>query len=317
MHARLYIAPGLGSKRLNKLSVRDVQGWLNGLGQTCQCCAQRKDAARPEDERRCCARGKCCRQVLSRRTIQDVRGVLRSALSNAVVEEIITRNVAALAKVPSQRRTVRYEPWSVEEARRFLVSARADQDPFYPGYVLILVLGLRRGELLGLSWRRVNLDTGELLVRHGLQRIGGQLVLGDTKTEGSEATLPLPAICVAALKLRQKAQADDQAAAGMWLNDEDLVFTTRHGTAIEPRNFLRSFDRRCEKARVRKIRIHDTRHTCGSLLAALDVHPRVAMQILRHSKIAVTMEIYTHVPSDLTREALRRLGDSLDGSEQG
>ena len=52
--------------------------------------------------------------------------------------------------------------------------------------------------------------------------------------------------------------------------------------------------------------------TCGSLLAALDVHPRVAMQILRHSKIAVTMEIYTEVPSAATRDALRRLGQWLD-----
>jgi len=54
------------------------------------------------------------------------------------------------------------------------------------------------------------------------------------------------------------------------------------------------------------------RHTCGSLLAALEVHPRVATQILRHSKIAVTMEIYTHIPSQLTRNALHKLGDSLD-----
>jgi integrase len=91
-----------------------------------------------------------------------------------------------------------------------------------------------------------------------------------------------------------------------------LVFTTRHGTPIEPRNFNRSFDRCIAKAQVPKITVHGTRKTCGSLLAVLDVHPRVAMQILRHSKIAVTMEIYTEVPSAATREALRRLGEWLD-----
>jgi integrase len=80
---------------------------------------------------------------------------------------------------------------------------------------------------------------------------------------------------------------------------------------IEPRNFNRSFHARCASADVRRIRVHDTRHTCGSLLAALDVHPRVAMQILRHSKISITMEIYTEVPDASTREALRRLGESL------
>jgi integrase len=90
------------------------------------------------------------------------------------------------------------------------------------------------------------------------------------------------------------------------------VFTTRHGTPTEPRNFNRSFDRRIRKANVSKITVHSTRKTCGSLLATLDVHPRVAMQILRHSKIAITMEIYSEVSSTATREALRKLGRWLD-----
>lgn len=91
-----------------------------------------------------------------------------------------------------------------------------------------------------------------------------------------------------------------------------FVFTTRYGTPIEPRNFHREFKRRCERAGVRPTRVHDTRHTCGSLPAALDMHPRIAMQILRHSKINVTMEIYTHVPSEATRRALKKLGKHLD-----
>jgi integrase len=90
-----------------------------------------------------------------------------------------------------------------------------------------------------------------------------------------------------------------------------LVFITRHGTPIEPRNFNRSFDPCIAAARVPRITVHGTRKTCASLLAALDVHPRVAMRILRHSKIAVTMEIYTEVPSDATRDALRKLSDWL------
>jgi integrase len=92
------------------------------------------------------------------------------------------------------------------------------------------------------------------------------------------------------------------------------VFTTRYGTAVEPRNFNRSFDYRIAKADVRRITVHGTRKTCGTLLAALDVHPRVAMQIVRHSRISVTMEIYTEATSDATRAALKKLGESL-GSE--
>ena len=81
----------------------------------------------------------------------------------------------------------------------------------------------------------------------------------------------------------------------------------------EPRNFNRQFAKRCEVAGVRYIKPHGTRRTCGSLLVALDVHPRAAMQILRHSQIAVTMEIYSEVPSAKTRSALKRLGKKLDG----
>jgi integrase len=94
-----------------------------------------------------------------------------------------------------------------------------------------------------------------------------------------------------------------------------LVFTTRTGHPIEPRNINRAFDVRCARYRVRRITLHDTRRTCGSLLAALDVHPRIAMAILRHSRISLTMEIYTQVPDKVTRDALRRLSEWLDHDE--
>ncbi|WP_224354475.1 hypothetical protein [Streptomyces fradiae] len=96
------------------------------------------------EEPRCCAAGDCCDQVPSRRTVQDARAVLRSALTNAMTEELISKNVAGLVKVRSGRKMKRM-PWSVEEARQFLEAARAARDPLYPAYVLILVLGFRRG----------------------------------------------------------------------------------------------------------------------------------------------------------------------------
>ncbi|MFD0529613.1 hypothetical protein ACFQ1I_26650 [Kitasatospora arboriphila] len=160
MHVRLYIAPGLGSKRLDKLTVRDVREWTNKLLEGCQCCIQGKDAARPVNHRdpkrrrRCCAIGRCCDQRLSQRTVRDARNTLRSALTNAMAEELITKNLAALVKLRAPRRVPR-RPWSVEEAKTFLESARRDGDPLYPAYVLILVLGLRRGRSsawVGIRW---------------------------------------------------------------------------------------------------------------------------------------------------------------------
>ena len=310
---RLYILPTLGAKRLDKLSLRDVRAWLNKLRETCQCCAQGKDARRPERRRRCCALSpaKCCRQIASERTLRDAWTVLCSALTNAVTEEMIPKNVAGLLHVAKPRKR-KVKPWTVDEARRFLESAKRESDPLYAAYVLILVLGLRKGEVIGLTWDAVNLDGAELDIGWQLQRVRGQLLHRETKTEASDATLPLPGICVTALRLRQKAQDEVQAAADADWIDTGLVFTTRAGTPFEPRNFNRSFDTRCARAGVRRITVHDTRRTCATLLAALDVHPRVAMRILRHAQIDVTMNVYTEVSDAKTLQALKRLGEQLD-----
>ena len=307
--SRLHIIPYLGTKRIDRLQVKDLRQWLNKLSRTCQCCVQGKDAARPQEKRRCCAIGKCCHGVLSAGTRKDARNVLRAALSCAIEDQLITHNPAVVIRLSSRREPKRKRrSWTVDEARQFLVSARRDDDPLYPAYVLVLVLGLRKGELLGLTWELVDLDGAELYVGEQVQRVGGQLLRREPKTETSEAPLPLPDLCTAALKLRRQQQEADRDEAGEAWSDTGLVFTTQYGTPFEPRNFNRSFDRRIRRAGVSKITVHGARKTCGSLLAALDVHPRVAMQILRHSKIAVTMEIYTEIPSAATREALRKLG---------
>ncbi|MEV7970049.1 site-specific integrase [Sphaerisporangium sp. NPDC088356] len=309
--SRLYIGPALGTKRLDKLAVRDVQTWYNKLRVTCQCCAQGKDARRPEKKQKCCAVGVCCGQIASDRTVRDAWTILRAALNNAVREELITRNVAALMRVPKPRRR-KIKPWSVDEARQFLESARTRRDPLYAAYVLILAVGLRRGEVLGLRWEDVDLDNAEMTIGWQLQRVSGQLHHRETKTEASDAVLPLVDLCVAALRERQaKQDAAREAAKDEWI-EKGFVFTTRTGRPVEPRNFNRSFATAIKHAGARSIPVHATRKTCASLLVALDVHPRIAMQILRHSQIAVTMNIYSEVSSEATRTALKKLGEQLE-----
>lgn len=317
MFSRLHITPYLGKKRLDRIQVREIRQWLNKLAVTCQCCTQGKDKARPEGRRRCCAAGKCCHDVLSARSRKHARDILRAALSCAVDDEIIARNPVSKVKMTKRRESARTprrkqrQSWTVDDARWFLETVWHAREPLYAAFVLVLILGLRKGEVLGLTWDQVDLGKGELYVGEQLQRSRGQLVLREVKTETSQAPLPLPDMCVTALKLRREQQEAARARAGDNWTDNGLVFTTRYGTPIEPRNFNRSFERYVAAARVPRITVHGTRKTCASLLAALDVHPRVAMRILRHSKIAATMEIYTEAPSAATRDALRRLGDLL------
>jgi integrase len=314
MFTRLYIVPGLGSRRLDRLQVREVQTWINAVARSCLCCTHGKDAARPENRRRCCARGQCCNKQPSASTMKGLRATLRAALAQAATEELVSKNLATLLKLPKGRKRAG-KRWESEEARRFLEAVRRGNDPLYAAYVLILVLGLRKGEVLGLGWDDLDLNAGTLTINWQLQRIGGELVRRKTKTEESDATLPLPALCIAALRLRHAQQKEARAAAGdEWWDDDGLVFTTRHGTPIEPRNFNRAFDSWVRRAAVPRITVHDARRTCGSPLVDLDVHPRVVMQILRHAQFSITMEIYAKVSSKATRDALKRLGESLDGS---
>jgi integrase len=281
MFVRLYLVPGLGRKSLEKLTTADVRTFLN---------TQRESGQ-------------------SLHKLQAMHAVLRNALQNAMREDLLTRNVAALVRAP-QPAAREFTPWSVDDAVTFLGAAAGH--PLHAAFVLVITLGLRRGEVLGLGWEHVDLEAGTVRIRRQLQRVGGELRLGDVKTRRSGRVVPLPDLCVRALRRRKADQAADRLAAGDGWVDNGLVFTTKHGTPIEPRNMARAFDLLSEKAGLRRIRLHDTRHTCASLLAAAGVHPRTVMSILGHSQIAVTMNFYTHVTTEEQRTAVGLLGGLLD-----
>jgi integrase len=174
-----------------------------------------------------------------------------------------------------------------------------------------MVLGLRRGEPLGLAWEDVDLEAEEAHVRWQVRRVKGELLRGRTRTAASDASLPLPDICVKALGQPRVIEARWRLAARVWWAGSGLVLTTRFGDAIDPLIFHRYFKSRAAKAGVPATSVHATRTTCASLLVALDVLPRAAMAILRHSKIAVTLDIYSQVSSASTRAALERLVSQL------
>jgi len=143
----------------------------------------------------------------------------------------------------------------------------------------------------------------------GLRRSTIQECVSLTQPPVPASSLPLPDICTRAQ--REVTEARARLAAGEAWMGSGLVLTTGYGTPIDPRNFQRFFQARATKAGVPIIPMHATRRTCASLLVALDVHPRVAMTILRHSKMAVTMDIYAQGSSSSTKEALKRLGNEF------
>lgn len=273
-HVRRYLIPHIGSKRLETLGAADVRRMLAAVT------AQASAATAKESHR-----------------------VLRSAITAACREELITRNVVKLVPAPRvQSRELK--PWDLEETTTFLEAAR--KDPLYATFVLAVALELRRGEILGLRWSDIDLERRTLTVRNQIQRVQKELYADSTKNRRTRA-IPVPLMCVAPLRWQRLRQAAQRLAAGQDWHDSDYVFTTRTGRTIEPRNLSRSFERIAEDAGLRRIRLHDARHGCATLLFAAGVPARVVMEILGHSQIAVTMNIYTHVSDENRREAMEHM----------
>lgn len=223
---RRYLTPILGRKKLHRLSAPDVKMMMTRLRTECRCCADGIDAAREEKARKCCAKAKCCHQVLSVRTVQFVHAVLRNALQNAVREEMIPRNVAKLVQVETARYRIN-RGLSLEQAKHLLTAAKGDR--LHALYVLALYLGMRRAELLGLRWADVDLEAGTLEIVQTLQRVEGRLQFLPPKTDSSARTVPLIAAAAKALKDHRIAQHKERLEAGFGWTDTGLVFTSRSG----------------------------------------------------------------------------------------
>jgi integrase len=275
-HVKLYLAPLLGRHQLAKLAPQHVRAFI-----------KQKLA-----------------DGLSPRTVQLSLVILRRALGQAVKDGLVGRNVAKLADPPRWKRP-EIKPWEPAEAARFLDAIRTER--LEAAYLLALSLGLRRGEVLGLRWPDVDLEGKAVTISQALARVGGKLEFIEPKSRQSRRTVPIHDGLVAALRNHRRRQFEERLAAGSRWHDGGLVFTTRIGTPLEPRALNEDFERVVMAAGLRRIRLHDLRHSCATFLLAQGVHPRVVMELLGHSQISLTMETYSHVLPDAMREAIGRM----------
>lgn len=283
---RVHIIPAIGRTHLTKLTPLDVQHMLTRIVE---------GGASPT-------------------TAKNVRGVLRKALNDAMKDGLIIRNVVTLTEMPRQ---VAYQPkpLTMEEIPRFLAAIRGDR--LEALWTVFLTLGLRAGEAYGLRWRDVNLDAGELTIRVQMQRTGRPPVARfvEPKTHRSRRALPVPDHVREALIAQRERQVTERLIAGdRWQGAawDDLVFCTTIGTPLDPSNVLKQYRELLRAAGMdTKRRVHDLRHTAGSMLARLGVAPREAQAILGHANITTTLAIYTHVSTDDVRMAMTRYGSVL------
>lgn len=279
---RGHIAPALGRIGLARLSPADVERLLSAMV---------AGGAAP-------------------RSAHHARAVLRAALARAMRHGLVTRNVAALAAAPKvERPEVRV--LSPGDVRRLLEAVQGDR--LEALYLLAIATGARQGELLSLSWDDVDLERGTMRIRTSLQRVGGVLRRVEPKTSRSRRTVVLPAIAVRALREHRHRQLQERLWAGSRWQDRGFVFARSIGTGLEGPTVTRAFQTALAAANLPRVTFHALRHTAASLLLAQGVHPRVVMEQLGHSTIALTMNTYSHVIPALEREAADRMDRALGG----
>ncbi len=234
-------------------------------------------------------------------TVFNIYTVLRAALDGAVRDNLIARNPAAQVDRPL---VPKKEARHISAADLAKLLAAADGLRYRDVLVLIAGTGLRRGEAVALSWSNVNLDGGTIRVEATLSRVGKELLITEPKTDRSHRTVPLSPAVVALLKTQKARQAAERLRAGNQWTDTGLVFTTELGTAVDPRNILRTVELAAKKAGIDKTGVHTLRHSAATGWLESGVHIKAVSDLLGHSSISVTGDVYGHTSDDTARKAI-------------
>jgi len=272
---RVHIVPALGHVKLKNLTSLHVQSFY----------------------------GFKMKSGLSKRTVEYIHTVLHAALKQAVRWELVPRNVTDSVDPPRPEKEER-PTFTLELARIFLEAAREDR--FEALYVLAVQTGMRRGELFGLRWDDVDLEQGWLHVKQALAPDGKSF--NAPKTAKGRRKIRLTPVAVEALRRHKVAQNEERLRQGSSWRDHGLVFCSSVGTPMSPDNFVkRSYKPLLKRTGLPQIRFHDLRHTFASLMMPNE-HPKIIQEMLGHSRISTTLDIYSHLSQDMQEEAVRRFG---------
>ncbi|MGH2502376.1 MAG: site-specific integrase [Ktedonobacterales bacterium] len=248
---------------------------------------------------------------LSTRTVAEAYSVLHRALRAAERLGIVPQAASTRVQRPRiKRREMR--PLSREEAQGFLEAARGHW--LEALFRLALSTGMRRGELLALKWRDVDLDAGRLSVVASLRWRHGVAMYSTPKTKRSRRQIALTAEMVSTLvEMRRQQRAQRLRVGPAWQGEAyDAVFSDELGERLREKRVLLNFRRVLATAGIlTTVRFHDLRHTCATLLLQQRVHPKVVSEMLGHSSITITLDLYSHVLPDMQDEAARAMATAL------
>ena len=265
-------------------------------------------------------RGMEGQKVLSNRTVEYIHTLIGGALQQAYKNELIKKNYNEFTVLPKKEEK-EIVPLSIEEVANILKVAK--ESSMYALIILEIFTGMRKGEILALQWEQVDLENKSVYVKKNLCRVNikeptgkkkTELILMSPKTKKSVRKLPLNDEVVRVLRKYKDEQNKHKEEYKYIYQDNDIVFAKSDGSFQSPRELLRQFHKILEKAGVRKCRFHDLRHTFASLLLQAGETPKIIQELLGHSSITTTMDVYTHVVDNGKVGAIQKLNNLL-GSE--
>lgn len=236
------------------------------------------------------------------RTKLQLHAVLKKAFEQAILWNLVSSSpmVGVIRPKPEHKEMLTLSP---EQARTFLGAVQGER--YEALFVLALTAGMRQGELLGLRWEDVDIGTGTVRIQRSLQRTKEGFSLTEPKTKHSRRQIVLTDVAREALERHRVNQTAERILKDDYWQKQKLVFTNTTGGPIESSHLLRHcFYPVLERAGLPKIRFHDLRHTAATLMLGQGVHPKIVSEMLGHSNIAITLDLYSHVTPTMQKQAV-------------
>ena len=239
--------------------------------------------------------------ALAPRTILQHHRVLREALHHAIQWQLISVNPADSVKPPHPQRQ-EMQVLSLDECVKLL--ELAETGPYHALIYMALSTGARIGELLALRWRDIDFDAEVMRITRTSYRLSGHgIVFSAPKTPRAVRPVALSPDTLAILRQHRRTQVETRLAVGPMYEDHDLVFAWATGNPLDRGAVRRAFARLLARAGLPHVRLHDLRHSAGTLMLAAGVNPKVVSERLGHATVAITLDVYSHVLPELQREA--------------
>lgn len=257
------------------------------------------------------------------KTVHSIGIVVGAALNHAVKLKMLSENPNRYTSIPKKKK---YEAsvLSTEEVRRIVNEAKAEE--IYPIIVTTVYTGMRKGEAMALKWENVDFQKRRIYIKNSLCKIDGDQTdekghrharyeILEPKTKESIRMVPMMDEVYEALMLQKERQEMDKKRYREIYLDQGLVFTDSCGNFLPQRQFMDQYHAFLRKYEITDIRFHDLRHTFATLLIDADVSMKVVQELLGHSTITTSMDIYTHVSDEKKEQALDRLQQRNAGIE--